>query len=99
MRAVTTVAMVAMVSLAACGGSERVVEGRLAEVAGDLETVDSFVLLTEGGERLRFLADPAASFHGGPLSHIRDHLVSGEPVVVFYEQRGDDLVATAVDDA
>jgi hypothetical protein len=96
---VATVALVAMVSLTACGGSARVIEGRLAEVSGDLQTVESFVLLTDDGERLLFLADPAASFHGGPLSHIRDHLVSGEPVVVYYEERGDDLVATDVDDA
>ena len=96
MRAATAVALVAMV---ACGGSAKVIEGRLAEVAGDLETVDSFVLLTEAGERLRFLADPAARFGDAPLSHLRDHLVSGEPVVVSYEERGDDLVATAVDDA
>jgi hypothetical protein len=89
---------VALVALAACSGSDKPIAGRLAEVDGDLTTVESFVLLTEDGERLRFLADPAASFHGGPLSHIRDHLVSGEPVVVFFEERGDDLVATAVDD-
>ena len=92
-------AVLAVVTLAACGGSDKAVEGRLAEVDGDLLVVRSFVILTDSGDRMEFMVDPGATFHGGPIGHIRDHLLSGEPVVVFYEDRGGDLVATGVEDS
>lgn len=92
------VIVIAMVALVACSGSDKTVEGRLAEMEGDLEVVRSFVLLNGDGERLEFMVDPGATFHGGPLSHVRDHLLSGEPVVVFYTEQGGDLVATGVED-
>lgn len=88
-----------MTALVACGGSDKAVEGRLAEVDSDLLVVRSFVLLTDDGERLDFTVEPGATFHGGPLAHIRDHLLSGESVVVFYEERDGGLVATGVEDS
>ncbi|MEE8331988.1 MAG: hypothetical protein V3R84_09475 [Acidimicrobiia bacterium] len=96
MRAIAAVALVALV---ACGGSDKAVEGRLAEVDSDLLVVRSFALLTDDGERLEFKVEAGATFHGGPIAHIRDHLLSGESVVVFYEERGGDLVATGVEDS
>lgn len=87
-----------LVVLAGCGSSDLSVEGRLVDFDGDLTTVRSFELISTDGEQLRFIPDVDATFHGGPISHLRDHLVSGEPIIVFYEERGGDLVATSVED-
>lgn len=97
MRAVATAAVV--VALAACGDATTRVEGRIVEFDGDLTAVRSFVLLTERGDRIEFRPGPEATFHGGPLTHLRDHLVSGEPVVVFYEGSADEARVVSVEDA
>jgi hypothetical protein len=34
-----------------------------------------------------------------PLPHLRDHMRDGAPVRVGWERRGDELVATSLDDA
>ena len=96
MRVVLAVTMVAL--LACGGGSDKTVEGRLAAVEGDLTSIQSFVLLTEAGERWEFSVASTATFHGGPLSHVRDHLLSGESIRVSYVERSGQRVATGVDD-
>ena len=73
------------------------VEGRITAFDGDLSEVRSFTLVTEDGDSLEFVPGPGASFHGGPLSHLRDHLVSGEPVVVFYDEVDGRFVVSAVE--
>ena len=92
-------AVAAALLLTACGGGgDSVVEGRIIAFDGDLEVVRSFTLVTEDGESLEFVPAPGAAFHGGPLSHLRDHLVSGERVVVFYVEENGDLVVSSVED-
>lgn len=91
-------AIALLVVAAACSSTGRVVEGRLIEVQGDLSAIESFVVLTSDGESFEFVADAAATFHDGPLSHIRDHLISGEPIVVSYTERDGQRVATGVED-
>lgn len=56
---------------------------------GDLSVTNSFTILTEDGTELVFVPSPDATFHGGPMSHIRSHLVSGEPVSVEYVEEPD----------
>jgi len=69
------------------------------DVVGDLTATTSFRLLAEDGSRLDFAIDPNATFHGGPMSHIRDHLLSGMPVRVEHVIGADSLVASYVEDA
>jgi hypothetical protein len=84
--------------LVACGGGRQIV-GVVTAIDGDLQRIETFTLRTVEGEDLTFTAAPDATFHGGPLTHISDHLRSGVPVSVEYREEGDRLVATEVEDA
>ena len=76
------------------------VEGIVLELEGDLTDVTSFVILDAGGERYTFVPAEGLTFHGGPLSHLRDHITSGDAVFVVYERAVDgSLVAVEVSDA
>jgi hypothetical protein len=90
--------LAAVVVLGACGGSTRSIEGRLVDFDGDLAEVRSFSIVTESGAGFTFTPAPDATFHGGPLTHLREHLISGEPVVVFYTQNDGAFVAVGVED-
>ena len=79
-------------------GDEPVAEGVVIDVQGDLTSVTAFTVRTEDGQVLVFRPAVSATFHGGPLPHIRDHLTSGLPVVVFYEESEGGLVALSVED-
>lgn len=88
-------------ALIACGDGERdVVEGVVTDVVGDLTTVEEFVIRTTSDEVLRFEPAPGMSFGGStPITHINDHLRSGAPVRVSYEQLADGtLIAHVVTD-
>ena len=57
--------------------------GVVIDVTGDLTTVESFTLRTADGTNRRFEPAPGILFHqSAPLSHLSDHLLSGEPVLV-----------------
>jgi hypothetical protein len=74
--------------------------GVVIAVDGDLSAVAAFTMLLDDGSTLQLV--PAAGLlfdDSGPLSHIRDHLVSGSPVLVKFHPEGDLLIATAVGDA
>jgi hypothetical protein len=73
------------------------IEGIVTEVTGDLTTVQSFVILDGDGDSHLFTPQSGLLFYGGPLSHLRDHIVTGERVRVVYERGAyGDLVATSV---
>jgi hypothetical protein len=93
------VVLVALV-LVACGSSDAVVSGVVVGVDGDLTTVNSFQVRTTEGDLLVFVPAPGIRFHdAAPLSHLTDHLVSGEIVEIVYETLNDGtLVATKVGD-
>ena len=74
------------------------VTGVVVEVDGDLTSVASFVLRDADGAERRFVPESGIDFDGAPISHIRDHLRSGDAVRVEYEEREGSLVATAVTD-
>lgn len=74
--------------------------GVVVEVDGDLSAIDRFSVLLADGSTLSFTPEPGLLFdHDGPLSHLRDHLVSGSPVLVEFYQHGELLIAAAVGDA
>lgn len=74
--------------------------GVVVAVDGDLTVINSFsVLLSDGSTLLLVPADGLLFDGSSPLSHVRDHLVSGAPVRVEYHTAGGALVATAVGDA
>ncbi|MDX1468747.1 MAG: hypothetical protein R3258_05360 [Acidimicrobiia bacterium] len=80
----------------ACAPSSGTVRGIVVEVDGSFEDVVSFTVLVEG-ERLDFI--PVAGVdYAFPLPHLRDHLRSGEPVVVGWEVRDGERVALSVED-
>lgn len=76
------------------------VEGIVLELEGDLTEVQYFVVMDSDGERYTFTPAAGLTFHGGPLSHLRDHITSGQSVFVVYETAADgSLVAVEVGDA
>jgi len=71
------------VSLIACNQTSGTVRGVVTSVEGTLEEVASFVVLVEGSE-LEFtpVGDGDYDF---PLSHLREHQRTGEPVLIGWE--------------
>lgn len=88
-------------TLTACSGDENRVTGVLIDVDGDLTAVESFEIQS-GGERLRFVPDDGLDVFGDggtPLSHLFEHLQTGDPIRVTYRVEGNTRVATLVEDA
>ena len=85
---------------AACSGStatEGEVFGIVSEVTGDLSGVETFVVLDAEGNSHKFIPSPGLEVMGRPPSHLRDHVVSGEPITVTYHQNSEgELVADEV---
>lgn len=79
----------------------QIATGVVTAVEGlDLADVEAFTLRTDSGMVLRFRVDEL--YVGGgdlPAPHLREHLVSGEPITVYYFADGDELVAIAYSDA
>jgi hypothetical protein len=84
--------------LASCGTADQgTVEGLVVDVQGDLSTVTEFTVLTDQGQ-MSFIPAPEGDF-AFPLPHLREHILSGVPVVVFWEEHDGTRVAVMVDDA
>lgn len=85
-------------AVAGCGlPTSGTMKGIVVDVTGDLTTVEEFTLLVEG-DRVRFVPSPGGEF-AFPLPHLRDHLRSGDPVLVGWELVDGIRVATFLDDA
>ena len=77
-----------------------VVTGTVIDVKGDLSTITLITLLTEDGEKVDFIPADGVLFDGGPISHVRDHLISGTPVKFEYRELDDgSLEALTLGDA
>jgi hypothetical protein len=65
--------------------------GVVIDVDGpDAATVDAFQLNTDEGLVLQFVVETLDVTNGGlPAPHLRDHLVSGEPITVTYSINGE----------
>jgi hypothetical protein len=81
-------------------GRSNQVSGVVSEVSGDLTTVTGFVVLDEDGSSHRFTPANGLLFNGGSLTHLREHVITGQRVVVTFEQGAEgELVAVHVEDA
>ena len=73
--------------------------GSVVDVDGNLSTIDRFTLRTPDGSDMTLAVGDDASFDGGPMSHLRDHLRSGAPVIVEYTVDNGTNTAQRVADA
>ncbi len=96
-----TLALTACAGAAADGTEEAVeVTGVVIDVQGNLQGTDSFTILIEDGSELVLVPTPGLLFEGGPLSHLRDHVLSGAKVKVVYTVEDDGThIAIEVGDA
>ncbi|MEE9177612.1 MAG: hypothetical protein V3U46_04235 [Acidimicrobiia bacterium] len=96
-----TLALTACAGAAADGTEEAVeVTGVVIDVQGNLQGTDSFTILIEDGSELVLVPTPGLLFEGGPLSHLRDHVLSGAKVKVVYTVEDDGAhIAIEVGDA
>jgi hypothetical protein len=78
-----------------------VVSGVVLSVDGpDVAQVDRFSLRDDTGTVLEFTVGVLDVANGGlPAPHLRDHLVSGDPITVWYSTSDDGLVALRYVDA
>ena len=83
----------------ACEPTLRQETGIVLEVESPaLGRVDSFRLLTTEGQTLTFDTTSLAFRREFPASHLNEHQVIGDLIVVTYRQDGDRLVVTQLDD-
>lgn len=76
----------AVVAMAACSQTTGTVRGIVTSVDGDLEDVTSFTILVEGSP-ITFVPVEGGDYDF-PLSHLREHQRTGEPVFVDWELVG-----------
>jgi hypothetical protein len=101
---VASAVAVVIMSVSACSTSpttsEDTLTGVISEVSGDLTTLTAFVVLAEDGSSHRFTPVDGLLFEGGPLTHLREHVVTGQPIVVTFERgSGGELTAIRIEDA
>lgn len=89
--------LAALLSQAACGdGETRQVRGQVVEVsARNFAELETLRIRDDAGREYRFIAE---GFIGFTPSHVREHQLLGQSLLVTYEQRGDELVAIALAD-
>lgn len=80
----------------ACAQTSGTTLGVVTEVDGTLLEVESFTVLSEGQE-IVFLPIPTQTYDF-PLTHLREHLRTGEPVFVGWETRESTKYATSLAD-
>jgi len=79
---------------------ETIVVGVVIDVAGTLAGIESFMIRLEDGSDLTLVPADGLLFDGvAPLSHVRDHMISGNPVEVTYESSPRGTLAIAIGDA
>ena len=95
--AVLLLLLAALLSLAACGdGETRQVRGQVIEVsARDFAELETLRIRDDAGREYRFTTE---GFVGFTPSHVREHQLLGQSLLVTYEKRGDKLVAVALAD-
>lgn len=84
------------VSVACSSPASGTMQGIVVDVQGDLTTVTGFTVLVEG-DQVEFEPSPDGDY-AFPLGHLREHLRTGEPVLVGWEIVGGSRVATFLDD-
>ena len=97
LRVMVGAVLLLLLAVAACGeGEVRQVRGQVMEVtARDFAEVESLRIRDDEGREYHFVTE---GFVGFTPSHIREHQLLGQSLLVSYERRGDNLVAVAVAD-
>lgn len=100
MRGRRALAVILLGFVAGCGGGRPAVRGVVIEVEGGITEVSGFLLRLPDGTDLRLRPAEGVLFHDSAhIGHIRDHLISGEPIEVEYEVLDDgSAVAYSVSD-
>lgn len=81
--AIRSIGVLACAALMACAQDSGTARGLVISVEGALEDVTAFSVLVEGEEwRLLPIEDGEYQF---ALSHLREHQLSGEPILVGWE--------------
>ena len=86
--------------VAGCGDGEQKVTGTIVSVQGVLDAIVTFEVQADG-ERLFFVPEDGLDVFGDgetPLSHLYEHLQTGDPVQVTYRVEGTAKVATRIED-
>lgn len=97
MRALAVAALAASLVVGACAADNEVT-GIVLEVTGDLTSVESFVLRTDGGETLTIVPAADGDFRF-PLPHLNDHRASLSPITVELDDSVDPPLAVHIRDA
>jgi hypothetical protein len=99
------IALAALTAMTACNGDSSADEPAPEEITGPVTKVDSESLgdvtsfeVTQRGEVFVVYIDPEINY-GFALSHINEHLASGDPVRVGLDERDGKLYATVIADA
>jgi len=88
--------------VAGCAGGEGRVTGVVTAAQGNLSGIESFVLRSTDGDQFAFEPEEGLAVFGDgatPLTHIFEHLQTGDPVRVTYRVEGNVNVALKVEDA
>lgn len=101
--AITAIALIAIVVALLVADDDptgATVTGVVIQVEGDLTDVESFEIRLDDRTSRVFVPAPGVLFDGeSSLGHLREHIVTGQPVEVRYEMSGQTYVATSVGDA
>ena len=99
MRRIAVGAALVLVAIACADGDGRIT-GTVVGLEAEGDAVESFEVLAEEGRRITFqVPETLTEFsHGGPLTHLLQHLQTGAPVQVTYHREGEAYVVDAVDD-
>lgn len=93
------VVLVSAVAGCTSDSTDTMVVGIVTQVSGDLGSVESFIITDPEGQSYQFTPVDGLLFDGGPIDHLREHIVSGDPVQVRYERSDDGaLIAVEVTD-
>ena len=97
-----TIFVIALLIFTSCTQSdqaqnEKIIEGYVTNVsAANLLTVDWFEIETNSGELMRF--EVKGSIGSFTPSHMRQHMLIGDPVVITYYENGEKFNASMVED-
>jgi len=80
------VVLLMLLSVPACNQTSGTARGVVTSVEGSLDEITAFSVLIEGSD-VRFLPVEAGDYDF-PLSHLREHQRTGEPVFVDWELVG-----------
>ena len=88
-------------AMGACGPVSETAAGFVIDVKSTSVTqIDSFTLRTRDGVELVFRVGPLELDGGGfPGSHLREHMITNQPVAVAFRVEGSDRIATRLVDA